>query len=184
LAQEQESKPRERFTEISVAEFFSKNKELAGFSNPTRALYQTVRELVENALDATDSHGILPDIKVHIREVEPETEDRPARYEVTVEDNGIGVPKTVMAQAFGKVLFSSKYVIRQNRGMYGLGVKAVTLYAQTTTGRPVFVVSSQENSEYVYYQKVKIDVKRNEPLDTRLPIRSFLSDSAIEAAAS
>jgi len=164
LAQEQESKPRERFTEISVAEFFSKNKELAGFSNPTRALYQTVRELVENALDATDSHGILPDIKVHIREVEPETEDRPARYEVTVEDNGIGVPKTVMAQAFGKVLFSSKYVIRQTRGMYGLGVKAVTLYAQTTTGRPVFVVSSQENSEYVYYQKVRIDVKRNEPL--------------------
>ncbi|MGC9209671.1 MAG: DNA topoisomerase VI subunit B [Acidilobus sp.] len=165
MPESQEAKAREKYAEISVAEFFSKNKELAGFSNPTRALYQTVRELVENALDATDAHGILPDIKVRIREVEPETDERPARYEVTVEDNGIGVPKTVMAQAFGKVLFSSKYVIRQTRGMYGLGVKAVTLYAQTTTGRPLLVISSQEESEYVYYEKIKIDVKRNEPIE-------------------
>ena len=157
---------KERYSEISVAEFFSKNRELAGFSNPTRALYQTVRELVENSLDATDGHGILPEIKVYIRELAPETEERHAIYEVTVEDNGIGVPKTVMAQAFGKVLFSSKYVIRQTRGMYGLGVKAVTLYAQTTTGRPLLVVSSQDGSEYVYYERIKIDVKRNEPVVT------------------
>ncbi|MGC9072093.1 MAG: DNA topoisomerase VI subunit B, partial [Acidilobus sp.] len=102
---------------------------------------------------------------VRIREVEPETDERPARYEVMVEDNGIGVPKTVMAQAFGRVLFSSKYVIRQTRGMYGLGVKAVTLYAQTTTGRPLLVISSQEDSEYVYYEKIKIDVKKNEPIE-------------------
>ncbi|ADL18627.1 Type 2 DNA topoisomerase 6 subunit B [Acidilobus saccharovorans 345-15] len=155
---------KEKFSEISVAEFFSKNKELAGFSNPTRALYQTVRELVENALDATDSHGILPEVKIYIKEVEPENEERPARYEVSVEDNGIGVPKTVMAQAFGKVLFSSKYVIRQTRGMYGLGVKAVVLYSQTTTGRPITVVSSQEDSNFVYYQNIKIDIKKNEPM--------------------
>ncbi len=164
MAEERQGKTKERYAEISVAEFFSKNRELAGFSNPTRALYQTVRELVENALDATDAHGILPEIKIQIREVAPETEERPARYEVSVEDNGIGVPKTVMAQAFGKVLFSSKYVIRQTRGMYGLGVKAVTLYAQTTTGTPLLVASSQEDSEYVYYQRIKIDVKRNEPV--------------------
>ena len=175
---------KEKYAEISVAEFFSKNKELAGFSNPTRALYQTVRELVENALDATDSHGILPDIRIYIREVEPETEERPARYEVTVEDNGIGVPKTVMPQAFGKVLFSSKYVIRQTRGMYGLGVKAVVLYAQTTTGLPITVISSQEDSSFVYYQKIKINIKRNEPIiveDGQLDKRSSWHGTMVTA---
>jgi DNA topoisomerase-6 subunit B len=175
---------KEKFSEISVAEFFSKNKELAGFSNPTRALYQSVREMTENALDATDSHGILPEVRIYIREVEPATEERPAKYEVTVEDNGIGVPKTVMPQAFGKVLFSSKYVIKQTRGMYGLGVKAVVLYSQTTTGSPITVISSQEDSNFIYYQKIKIDVKRNEPIiveDGQFDKRSLWHGTAVTA---
>nr|WP_256205006.1 ATP-binding protein [Aeropyrum camini] len=125
----------EKYREMSVAEFFAKNKELAGFANPTRALYQTIRELVENSLDATDAKGILPWIHISIRQIEG-SEDKGGRprYRVTVEDNGIGVPVTSMAMAFGKVLFSSKYVIRQTRGMYGLGVKAAILYGQMTAG--------------------------------------------------
>ncbi len=156
----------ERYREMSVAEFFAKNKELAGFANPVRALYQTIRELVENALDATDTHEILPQIYVSIREVESYTGDdgkTRRRYQVTVEDNGIGVPPTVMADAFGRVLFSSKYVIRQTRGMYGLGVKAAVLYGQMTAGKPVEVISSTVSSEYVYMKKLYIDTKRNEP---------------------
>ena len=159
---------RERYREMSVAEFFAKNKELAGFANPTRALYQTIRELVENALDATDTHGILPEILVEIRErpdLAPEPEGRgPQWYTVTVEDNGIGVPATEIANAFGKVLYSSKYVIRQTRGMYGLGVKAAVLYGQATTGQPVEVVSAPVGSPYVYMKKLYIDMKRNEPV--------------------
>ncbi|MEB3861227.1 MAG: DNA topoisomerase VI subunit B [Desulfurococcales archaeon] len=156
----------ERYREMSVAEFFAKNKELAGFANPVRALYQTIRELVENALDATDTHEILPRIYISIREVESYTGDdgkTRRRYQVTVEDNGIGVPPTVMADAFGRVLFSSKYVIRQTRGMYGLGVKAAVLYGQMTAGKPVEVVSSTVASEYVYMKKLYIDTRRNEP---------------------
>ncbi|MEM2018710.1 MAG: hypothetical protein QXM34_03010, partial [Zestosphaera sp.] len=57
----------EKFRALSPSEFFYRNREIAGFSNPARALYQTVRELVENALDATDTHHILPDIKVIIK---------------------------------------------------------------------------------------------------------------------
>ncbi|MEB3816838.1 MAG: DNA topoisomerase VI subunit B [Desulfurococcales archaeon] len=166
-ASAQASEARERYREMSVAEFFAKNKELAGFANPTRALYQTVRELVENALDATDTHGILPEITIIIRErpdLEPGGSERVTRYTVTVEDNGIGVPATEIANAFGKVLYSSKYVIRQTRGMYGLGVKAAVLYGQATSGQPVEVVSAPIGSPYVYMKKLFIDMKKNKPV--------------------
>jgi len=161
-----EARKGERYREMSVAEFFARNRELAGFSNPTRALYQTVRELVENALDATDTHGILPFIQVSItydEELEAKHGNAKKWFRVTVEDNGIGVPPTVIANAFGRVLFSSKYVIRQTRGMYGLGVKAAVLYGQMTAGKPVEVYSSIGNSEYVYSRKLYIDTEKNEP---------------------
>ncbi len=150
----------EKYRAMSPAEFFSRYKELAGFANPTRALYQTVRELVENSLDATDTHGILPSIRIIIREA-PEVGEK--RYTVIVEDNGIGVPPTVMADAFGRVLYSSKYVIRQTRGMFGLGVKAAVLHGQQTAGRPVSVVSSTVDSDYTYMKRLYIDVEANAP---------------------
>lgn len=117
---------KEKFTSISPAEFFKRNPELAGFSNPARAIYQTVRELVENSLDATDVHEILPSIKLAIDTVDAEK----SIYKINIEDNGIGIPPHVVPDAFGRVLYSSKYVIRQTRGMYGLGVKAAVLYSQ------------------------------------------------------
>lgn len=152
----------EKFRQMSVAEFFAKYREVAGFSNPARALYQTVRELVENSLDATDGHGILPDVRIIIEKVNGNSERSWCR--VSVEDNGIGVPPLVMPDAFGRVLFSSKYIIRQTRGMYGLGVKAAVLYAQVTTGSPVEVISSTRGSSYVYMKKLFIDMKKNEPI--------------------
>ncbi|AFZ71100.1 DNA topoisomerase VI, B subunit [Caldisphaera lagunensis DSM 15908] len=161
---EEKIKAQEKYREMSIAEFFAKNKELAGFSNTTRALYQTIRELVENSLDATDTHSILPEIRISLRELEAATDDKPAKYEVSVEDNGIGVPPNEIANAFGKVLYSSKYVIRQTRGMYGLGIKAAILYSQMTTGQPVFIISSMDSSENIYYRKLLIDIKKNEPV--------------------
>ena len=151
----------EKFREMSVAEFFAKNRELAGFSNPVRALYQTVRELVENSLDATDTHRILSSIYVRIEEAESGGDKKV--YRVTVEDNGIGIPPDHIANAFGRVLYSSKYVIRQTRGMYGLGVKAAILYGQLSAGRPVKVLTSTRGSDYVYYRALYIDTRRNEP---------------------
>ncbi|MGC9011345.1 DNA topoisomerase VI subunit B [Thermogladius sp.] len=150
----------EKYKAISPAEFFYKYKEIAGFANPARALYQTVRELVENALDATDSHGILPDIKVVIQRADPVQEF----YRVTVEDNGIGIPPDVVPNAFGRVLFSSKYVLRQTRGMYGLGVKMAVLYGQMTTGRPIEVITSKREYRRIYFFKIRIDINKNEPV--------------------
>ncbi|RLG81355.1 MAG: DNA topoisomerase VI subunit B [Thermoprotei archaeon] len=150
----------EKYTAISPAEFFLRYREIAGFANPARALYQAVRELVENALDATDAHGILPSIKVVIRKADPIQDF----YKVTVEDNGIGLPPHIVPEAFGRVLFSSKYVLRQTRGMFGLGVKVAALYAQMTTGKPIEVITSKPNLKFIYYFKLRIDVHKNEPV--------------------
>ena len=150
----------EEFKSLSPAEFFYRNKEITGFSNPVRAMYQTVRELVENALDATDVYGILPSIKVIINRCK----DQPIHYTITVEDNGIGVPPQYAPQAFGQVLFSSKYKLRQSRGMFGLGAKMAILYGQLTTGKPVEVITSTMTSKYVYYFKIMIDIVSNTPM--------------------
>lgn len=150
----------EIYRAASPAEFFYRYREIAGFANPVRAMYQTIRELVENALDATDVHGIPPDVKITIRKAD-ETQEF---YQITVEDNGIGIPPNIVPNAFGKVLFSSKYAMRQSRGMYGLGVKMVVLYAQMTTGRPVEVITSKANFKRIYYFKLRIDVNKNEPV--------------------
>lgn len=46
----------------SPADFFAENKNIAGFDNAGKALFTTIRELVENGLDAAESMGVLPDI--------------------------------------------------------------------------------------------------------------------------
>jgi DNA topoisomerase-6 subunit B len=52
---------------ISVAEFFERNKHLLGFDSPTRGVITTVKEAVDNALDACEEAGVLPDIYIGIR---------------------------------------------------------------------------------------------------------------------
>jgi DNA topoisomerase-6 subunit B len=151
---------REKFASISPAEFFKKNPELVGFANPARAIYQTLKELVENSLDATDVHGILPTIKIVIDLIDKEKQI----YKINIEDNGIGIPPHIIPLAFGKVLYSSKYVLRQTRGMYGLGVKAAVLYSQMYQERPIEVVSSPIGSKRIYAVKLKIDIAKNEPI--------------------
>ncbi|MCI4457612.1 MAG: DNA topoisomerase VI subunit B [Desulfurococcaceae archaeon] len=150
----------ERYRAISPSEFFYRNKEIAGFSNPARALYQAVRELVENSLDATDTYNIYPDIKIIIDKEDSSEEI----YSVYVEDNGIGIPPNHIPNAFGRVLYSSKYVLRQTRGMFGLGAKMVVLYGQITVGRPVEVTSSPRGFSKIYRYKIMIDIKNNEPI--------------------
>ncbi len=149
----------EKYRGLSPAEFFHRNREMAGFSNPVRALYQTVRELVENALDATETHGILPDIKVEIELVE----GRENWVRVTVADNGIGIPLTEVPNVFGRVFYGSKYVIRQTRGTFGLGGKMAVLHAQITTAQPFYVKSSTMDSPAVYEYRLYIDISRNIP---------------------
>jgi len=154
------SSQRESFRGLSAAEFFYRNREIAGFTNPTRALYQTVRELVENSLDATETHGILPDIKVVIQLDEKD----PNKVYVEVSDNGIGVPVEEIPSVFARVFYGSKYVLRQTRGIFGLGIKMTVLYSQITTGRPLYVQSSTPESPVIAEYELLINIKMNLPI--------------------
>mmetsp|Transcript_23092 Transcript_23092/g.64022 ORF Transcript_23092/g.64022 Transcript_23092/m.64022 type:complete len:724 (-) Transcript_23092:3965-6136(-) len=53
----------------SPAEFFADNQAIAGFDNYGKSLYTSIRELMENSLDACESIGVLPTIKVYIEEL-------------------------------------------------------------------------------------------------------------------
>ncbi|ABU82267.1 DNA topoisomerase VI subunit B [Ignicoccus hospitalis] len=171
----QSERGEERFKAIGPAEFFFRNIELTGFDNYTRAIFQTVKEMLDNSLDATETHGILPRITIVIerlneakasKEEEEKKEIKGSKdgiYRITVDDNGIGVPQDKIPYAFGRMLYSSKYVERQTRGTYGLGVKAAVLYAQKTTGEPATVISSPIKDKMTYRFKVSTNISTNEP---------------------
>ncbi|MBP1450011.1 MAG: DNA topoisomerase VI subunit B [Thermoproteus sp.] len=145
---------------LPVAEWFRRNREIAGFQNSTRAMYQTVRELVENSLDATEPYGILPNIAITIKAID----EAKSWYSVYVEDNGIGIPGPEIPNVFGRVFYSSKYKIKQHRGVFGLGLKMVVLYAQSTTNKPLAVRSAAIRSDKIYEYKIMIDTTKNEPI--------------------
>lgn len=154
-------KAAEIFQEISPADFFYRNRDIAGFTNPTRAIYSTIRELVENSLDACEVHRIPPDIYMRISH-----ESGPAEgtgvYRIRVADNGLGVPSKLIPSAFGQVLFGSKYRLRQTRGQFGLGGKMAILYGQITTHSEATVISSTGATK-IHDVRLRIDIQHNQP---------------------
>lgn len=150
------------FEEISAADFFYRNRDIAGFTNPSRAIFAAIRELVENSLDAAESLRIPPEIYVRLSyegEGSPETQI----YKLRVEDNGIGIQPKHIPSAFGQVLFGSKYKLKQQRGTFGLGGKMAILYGQITTHQPATVTSSTGITK-IYEYKLMIDIQKNRPL--------------------
>ena len=152
------------YSEISPSEFFYRNRDLAGFSNPSRALYTSVRELVENSLDACEQEGILPDLTVKIETAPEGTKagDQLA-YVVTVRDNGPGIEAKYLPNAFGRVFYGSKYRLKQSRGMFGMGGTMAILYAQITTNRPVTIASSFDGKT-THILDMLIDIQENKPV--------------------
>jgi len=155
------------FSEISPSEFFYRNRDLAGFTNPARALYMAVRELVENSLDAAELAGMLPDVYVRIAADNVAGENaEPRAYRVTVADNGPGVDPHHVPRAFGKVFYGSKYVLRQSRGMFGMGGTMAVLYGQITTNKPVKVTTSVDGKTRHIFEML-IDIGENKPIILR-----------------
>ncbi|MDD5309414.1 MAG: DNA topoisomerase VI subunit B [Deltaproteobacteria bacterium] len=147
-----------RQREISVAEFFSKNRHLLGFDNPSKALLTTVKEAVDNALDACEEAGIMPVIRVDV------TETGTDRYRVTVEDNGPGIVRAQVPKIFGKLLYGSKFhTLKQSRGQQGIGISAAGMYGQMTTGRPVEIISRTGARQPAQRYEVRIDTQKNMP---------------------
>ena len=153
---------KEQFNQISPSEFFYRNRDLAGFSNPTRSLYTAVREFVENSLDACDNSGILPNIHMTIKAVEPDKSD-PKHYVLTVKDNGPGIDSKYVPLAFGTVLYGSKFGLKQARGMFGLGATMAILYGQITTNKPVTVKSSTDGKTQDHFEML-LDIQKNKPI--------------------
>ena len=153
---------QEKYETISPADFFYRNRDIAGFSNPSRAIYSSVRELVENSLDACETYSIPPDIYIRLSVLEQES-DNATSYRLRVEDNGSGVPPEYIPSAFGQVLFGSKYRIRQMRGTFGLGGKMAILYGQITTHEPAEIISST-GTKNIYRFKIAIDIQKNRPI--------------------
>jgi len=143
--------------EVSVSEFFERNRHLLGYDNPTRALLTSVKELVDNSLDAAEEARILPRIWVVVKQTAPD------RFRIMVKDNGPGLVDKQIPPALGKLLYGSRFFrLMQTRGQQGLGGSGVILYSQLTTGKPAKIVSSTGNGKTSFYE-LMIDVKRNEP---------------------
>lgn len=148
-----------QYQSISPSDFFYRNREIAGFSNPSRATYTAVRELVENSLDAAEARMKPPDIFIRISEVPNQKKADTNIYKLRVQDNGTGVPEEHIPKAFGQVFYGSKYELKQARGTFGLGGTMAVLYGQITTHKPVEVISSTGNEIHEFH--MNIDIQNN-----------------------
>ncbi|MBW2393056.1 MAG: DNA topoisomerase VI subunit B [Deltaproteobacteria bacterium] len=161
------AKPRSRTTaqemagkqrDISVSEFFAKNRHLLGFDNPSKALLTTVKEGVDNSLDACEEAGIVPDIRVEIHQKDE------TRFRIAIEDNGPGIVKSQVPKIFGRLLYGSKFHrLRQSRGQQGIGISAAGMYGLLTTGKPIVITTRTGARKPAHHFELVIDTKTNEP---------------------
>ncbi len=161
--------------DISVSEFFAKNRHLLGFDNPRKALLTTVKEAVDNSLDACEEAGILPHITVVIEDLE----DAPAasndaaskkkagptksgRYRVTIVDNGPGIVRKQVENIFGRLLYGSKFHrLKMSRGQQGIGISAAGMYGLITTGKPMVIHTKPKKSAAAHHIELAMNTKTN-----------------------
>ncbi|MHC4883850.1 MAG: DNA topoisomerase VI subunit B [Planctomycetota bacterium] len=147
-----------RQREISVSEFFTKNRHLLGFDNPSKALLTAIKEAVDNSLDACEEAEILPDLVVRIEDLGKD------RYRVSVQDNGPGIVKRQIPNIFGKLLYGSKFHrLKMSRGQQGIGISAAGMYGMLTTGKPVEIISRSSARRPAHFFALQIDTKKNKP---------------------
>ena len=164
----------QRQREISVSEFFVKNRHLLGFDNPSKALLTTIKEAVDNSLDACEEAGILPELQIEVHDLALESKGNAAeltrgegRFVVVVQDNGPGIVKAQVPKIFGKLLYGSKFHrLKQARGQQGIGISAAAMYGQLTTGKPIRVTSRVARNKAAHVFDIQIDTRRNEPVVT------------------
>ena len=150
--------------DISVSEFFAKNRHLLGFDNPRKALLTTVKEAVDNSLDACEEAGVLANLAVVIEDLQP---DRPAtakssRYRITVIDNGPGIVRKQVENVFGRLLFGSKFHrLKMSRGQQGIGISAAGMYGLITTGKPMVIHTRPSAKKDAHHIELAMNTKTN-----------------------
>ena len=165
--------------QISISEFFEKNKHFLGFDTHQRAIITAVKEAVDNSLDACEEGRILPEIHVEIKRLEGD------RLELVTQDNGPGIPRDSIANVFGKFLLGSRFhAIRQTRGQQGIGITGVVMYAQLTTGSTTTVLSKIETESTAVKVDLALDTKNNRALrsnEDRIPLEEWFEESGMES---
>ena len=142
--------------EISVSEFFAKNRHLLGFDNARKAMLTTVKEAVDNAMDACEEAGILPDLHIEILQL---TE---TRFKITVRDNGPGIVRKQIENIFGKLLYGSKFHrLKMSRGQQGIGISAAGMYGLMTTGQPILIITKTSRRKPSHEVVLKMDTLKN-----------------------
>ncbi len=158
--------------EISISQFFEKNRHLLGFDNKKKALMTVIKEAVDNSLDACEEANILPEIFVEIIDMGND------RFRVVVEDNGPGIVKSQIPKVFAKLLYGSKFFkLSQSRGQQGIGISASVMYAQLTTGKPAKIISRISQKEPAHYYELFIDTQRNHPDIVKEEVREWKKDN-------
>jgi len=147
-----------RQRDISVSEFFLKNRHLLGFDNLRKALLTTVKEGVDNALDACEEAGIVPEVSVDIQQTGEN------RFQVSITDNGPGIVRGQIPRIFAKLLYGSKFHrLRMSRGQQGIGISAAGMYGQLTTGNSTRILSKTKKGKKAHHLEVQIDARQNKP---------------------
>ncbi len=168
----------DQVVELSVSAWFYRNRTIAGFDNPARSLYVSIRELVENSLDAAETIRVFPDVRVRLTDYSSEDEEAlgissgPRVYQLSVSDNGEGISKKDITKLIGKMLTGTKYSLKQSRGTFGLGGSLALLYGQVTTQRPITVTTGRKGASDFTKIVLKLDIEKNEPIileEAKLP---------------
>jgi len=146
--------------DISVSEFFAKNRHLLGFDNPRKALLTAVKEAVDNSLDACEEAHILPHIIVTIAPVDGSEN----KFRMTVKDNGPGIVAKQVPNIFARLLYGSKFhSLKMSRGQQGIGISAAGMYGLLTTGEPVQIMTRTSGKKPANHYHVQIDTTKNRP---------------------
>jgi DNA topoisomerase VI subunit B len=151
-----------KITQSSTAEYFAKNLQQVGFSSPLKAVLTTLKEAVDNSLDACEGAEILPDLEIQVTKVGSGSSKNTDLIKIVVEDNGPGIDTEDLAKVFGEYLASSKFGRGQcSRGQQGIGISAATTWAQMTNAKGVQVISKTKSMRKAISTQVDVDIKTN-----------------------
>jgi DNA topoisomerase VI subunit B len=152
-------KGKVRYDKKAESEFFVDNSALAGFTTE-RILYMAIRELIENSLDSCETGHILPKISLSLKLLDVSND----LWMITCQDNGIGIPSDKVPIAVCSFLTSGKYVEKQQRGLFGVGLKMIAAFSTKDTIHPLKVWSKSIEDGLEYYFALRTDISTNKPI--------------------
>jgi len=147
------------YNKKAESEFFVDNSALAGFTGE-RILYMAIRELIENSLDSCESFSILPSIKISLKIFDQSND----LWTLTCEDNGTGINSDKLPIAVCSFLTSAKYMEKQQRGLFGVGLKMVAAFSTKDTDFPIKVWNKSIDEQDEYYFELRTDIGTNKPI--------------------